>query len=81
MVWTIRKNVNVIIIMMPAFPGKSRPAWQVTLDGYYKQAKNLIDDGQFGTAVILNNFNYASSHGLWRGVEQHLQAWPVFAVW
>jgi len=37
------------------------PAWQVTLDGYYKQAKNLIDDGQFGTAVILNNFNYAKA--------------------
>jgi outer membrane receptor protein involved in Fe transport len=38
------------------------PAWQVTLDGYYKQAKNLIDDGQFGTAVILNNFNYAKAY-------------------
>lgn len=37
------------------------PAWQVTVDGYYKQAKNLLDDGQFGTAVILNNFNYASA--------------------
>ncbi len=37
------------------------PAWQVTLDGYYKQARNLIDDGQFGTAVILDNFNYAKA--------------------
>ena len=36
------------------------PAWQVTLDSYCKLAKNLLDDGQFGSAVILNNFNYAS---------------------
>jgi len=36
------------------------PAWQVTVDSYCKLAKNLLDDGQFGSAVILNNFNYAS---------------------
>jgi len=36
------------------------PAWQVTLDSFCKLAKNLLDDGQFGSAVILNNFNYAS---------------------
>jgi outer membrane receptor protein involved in Fe transport len=34
--------------------------WQVTLDSFCKLAKNLLDDGQFGTAVILNNFNYSS---------------------
>src|SRR5208283_3758123 len=34
--------------------------WQVTLDSFCKLAKNLLDDGQFGTAVILNNFNYES---------------------
>jgi outer membrane receptor protein involved in Fe transport len=34
--------------------------WQVTLDTFCKLAKNLLDDGQFGTAVILNNFNYTS---------------------
>jgi len=33
--------------------------YQVGLDGYYKQATNLIDDGQFGTAPILSAFNYA----------------------
>jgi outer membrane receptor protein involved in Fe transport len=33
--------------------------WQVNLDSFCKLAKNLLDDGQFGTAVILNNFNYS----------------------
>jgi outer membrane receptor protein involved in Fe transport len=36
------------------------PAWQMTGDTFCKPAKNLLDDGQFGTAVILNNFNYSS---------------------
>ena len=34
--------------------------WQITLDAFCKLAQNLLDDGQFGTAVILNNFNYTS---------------------
>ena len=34
--------------------------WLVTLDSFCKLAKNLLDDGQFGSAVILNNFNYES---------------------
>ena len=38
---------------------KFTPQYQVGLDGYYKQATNLIDDGQFGTAPILSAFNYA----------------------
>lgn len=36
------------------------PAWQVTADSFCKLAKNLLDDGQFGSAVILDNFNYSS---------------------
>jgi outer membrane receptor protein involved in Fe transport len=36
------------------------PAWQITGDTFCKLAKHLLDDGQFGTAVILNNFNYDS---------------------
>jgi outer membrane receptor protein involved in Fe transport len=35
------------------------PQYQVGLDGYYKIAQNLIDDGQFGAAPILSAFNYA----------------------
>jgi outer membrane receptor protein involved in Fe transport len=34
--------------------------WQITVDSYCKLAQNLLDDGQFGKAVILNNFNYTS---------------------
>ena len=33
--------------------------WQVTVDSFCKLARNLLDDGQFGSAVILNNFNYS----------------------
>ncbi len=32
----------------------------VGLDGYYKTKKNLLDDGQFGSSLILSPFNYAS---------------------
>jgi hypothetical protein len=41
--------------------------WQINLDSFIKLASNLQDDGQFGTAVILNNFNYTS--GTVYGVE------------
>ena len=34
------------------------PEYQVGLDGYFKMAQNLIDDGQFGAAPILSAFNY-----------------------
>jgi hypothetical protein len=37
------------------------------VDAYYKQAQNQLDDGQFGTAVILQPFNY--EHGQVDGVE------------
>jgi outer membrane receptor protein involved in Fe transport len=32
--------------------------WQVNLDGFYKIANNLVDNGQFGNAVIISPFNY-----------------------
>ena len=35
------------------------PAWQATVDAFYKQAENLIDLGQFGSAVILSPFSYS----------------------
>ncbi len=34
------------------------PDWQATADAFYKQARNLIDLGQFGSAVILSPFSY-----------------------
>jgi outer membrane receptor protein involved in Fe transport len=32
--------------------------WKVNFDAFYKQAHNLIDNGQFGAPVILSTFNY-----------------------
>ena len=43
------------------------PGLTVGVDGYYKQAKNLIDEGQFGAPIILSAFNYAK--GQVSGVE------------
>ncbi len=34
------------------------PGLRVGVDGYYKAARNLIDEGQFGAPVILTAFNY-----------------------
>jgi len=38
---------------------KLTSAVTVGADGYYKKAKNLLDEGQFGTALIYAPFNYA----------------------
>ena len=35
------------------------PGLTVGLDAYYKDARDMIDDGQFGSAVVLTQFNYA----------------------
>jgi outer membrane receptor protein involved in Fe transport len=43
------------------------PAWQVGLDSYYKNATNLLDEGQFGQALVFSPFNYA--HGRVWGIE------------
>ncbi len=34
----------------------------IGLDSYYRYARNLIDEGQFGTALILTPFNYQQAH-------------------
>jgi outer membrane receptor protein involved in Fe transport len=38
------------------------PHLTVGLDGYYKLARDLIDEGQFGAPIILTAFNYARAH-------------------
>src|ERR1700728_1100616 len=38
---------------------KVLPGLDVGLDAYYKEARDLLDDGQFGQAVVLTQFNYA----------------------
>lgn len=43
------------------------PGLTIGLDAYYKQSKNLIDEGQFGAPIILTAFNYAK--GQQTGVE------------
>jgi len=37
---------------------KFGPDITVGLDGYYRQVKNLLDEGQFGSAMIFTPFNY-----------------------
>lgn len=34
-------------------------AFSVGVDGYYKEARDLLDEGQFGAALIFSPFNYA----------------------
>jgi outer membrane receptor protein involved in Fe transport len=43
------------------------PGLTIGVDAYYKQSKNLIDEGQFGAPIILTAFNYAQ--GQQSGVE------------
>ncbi len=38
------------------------PGLTMGLDAYYKMAKDMIDDGQFGAAVVLTQFNYARGY-------------------
>ena len=37
------------------------PGLRVGIDAYYKQARNLIDEGQFGAPIILSAFNYGKA--------------------
>ena len=43
------------------------PGLTIGLDAYYKDIKNLLDEGQFGQALILTPFNYANGYA--EGVE------------
>jgi hypothetical protein len=37
-------------------------AFSMGIDGYYKISRNLIDEGQFGSALIFSPFNYAEGN-------------------
>lgn len=61
------------------------PGLQLGVDAYFKSARNQLDDGQFGQALILSPFNYA--HGRIYGIEfsatyshQGLSAYANFAI-
>jgi outer membrane receptor protein involved in Fe transport len=43
------------------------PGLEVGVDGYYKTARDLLDDGQFGAAYVLTAFNYDRAQNV--GVE------------
>ena len=43
------------------------PGLEVGVDAYYKTARNLLDDGQFGAAYVLTAFNYDRAQNV--GVE------------
>ncbi len=43
------------------------PGLEVGIDGYYKAARDLLDDGQFGQAYVMTGFNY--DRGVNEGVE------------
>jgi outer membrane receptor protein involved in Fe transport len=47
------------------------PGLEMGIDAYYKIAKDLIDDGQFGQAYVLTAFNYAKGEN--EGVELKLK--------
>jgi hypothetical protein len=61
----------------------SVPGLTVGLDGYYKLAKNLIDEGQFGAPIILTAFNYAKAYVagavLTISYDLDLRQWRLFA--
>ena len=38
------------------------PGLDMGIDAYYKMARNMIDDGQFGQAVVLTQFNWARGY-------------------
>lgn len=38
---------------------RASPRLTLTADAYYKQVRNMLDEGQFGRALILTPFNYA----------------------
>ena len=47
------------------------------VDTYYKIARNLIDEGQFGSALIFSPFNYAEGNQYWRRGYRELHKWRI----
>ncbi len=45
------------------------PGLTMGVDAYFKQSRNLVDEGQFGAPIILTAFNYAK--GLQEGIEMN----------
>jgi outer membrane receptor protein involved in Fe transport len=56
------------------------PGLTLGVDGYYKLATNLIDEGQFGAPIILTAFNYATAdvHGVEFTSSYQLGSWSLY---
>jgi outer membrane receptor protein involved in Fe transport len=54
---------------------------RLSLDGYYKAARQLIDEGQFGAPIILTAFNYAKGQvgGVEGAVSYDEGPWSAYA--
>ncbi|MGY3238772.1 MULTISPECIES: TonB-dependent receptor domain-containing protein [unclassified Bradyrhizobium] len=50
-----RSHVFDVGVMQKVYP---IPGLEVGADAYYKKARDLLDDGQFGAAYVLSGFNY-----------------------
>ena len=57
-----RSHVFDIGVLQDVFPG-----FKVGADAYFKYARDLLDDGQFGAAYVLNGFNYDRAQNI--GIE------------
>jgi len=57
-----RSNVYDVGVTQKVLPGL-----ELGVDAYYKTARNLLDDGQFGAAYVLTAFNYDKAYNA--GVE------------
>ena len=66
-------NAPAVTLADPAKPERSHyfdagidqtvlPGLTMGIDAYYKMARDMIDDGQFGAAVVLTQFNYARGY-------------------
>jgi len=57
------------------------PGLKLGADVYYKIAKNLIDEGQFGAPIILTPFNYARGYatGLELTSSYDIENWSLYA--
>ena len=57
------------------------PDWRITVDAFYKTARNQQDLGQFGNAVILAPFNYREGliHGAELGAIYRDRGWSAYA--
>lgn len=53
----------------------------VGVDGYYKKAKDLLDEGQFGSALLFTPFNYADGkvYGIEFSAQYKRDAWSAYA--